>query len=428
MRGIQPTVAIVHYSAPPIVGGVEAVMAEHAHLLVEAGHPTMMVVGRGGGGGLPDEVLINVIPELDTEYPENVAIASAFDRGQLPPRFSAVSERIERGLGTALGPAGVVITHNVMTTHFNLPLTAALHRLIDQKRLPPTIVWCHDISRYVNPTSGFPQRAGSPWDLLRTYKPAATYVAVSHQRQRSLAQVLGCPEESIQVIPNGVNPAALLGLSDFGQSLMEECGLLGSDLILLMPVRITRAKNIEFGLHVAAILRDAGLRIRLIVTGPPDPHAPDRQAYFGQLRALRQALQLDQQAIFLYEGTSQRPGPLIIDDNMVGELYRVCDLILMPSHHEGFGMPVLEAGLVDKPVFATDMPVVEDFGEALINRIERDESPAQVAQRIMAWADRDKAYGLRRRVRQAYTWPTIFATMIEPLIATLAARTGERVS
>ena len=40
-------VALLHYSAPPIVGGVESVLAHHARLLSEAGHNVRVIAGRG---------------------------------------------------------------------------------------------------------------------------------------------------------------------------------------------------------------------------------------------------------------------------------------------------------------------------------------------------------------------------------------------
>ena len=118
---------------------------------------------------------------------------------------------------------------------------------------------------------------------MREYQPHLIYVTVSAQRQKTLADILGCSPDLIQVVPNGVDPSVLLGLSPSGAQRAEEFGLLSSDIILLMPIRITRAKNIEFALRVTAAIKDAGLRPRLVVTGPPDPHASKMDSYYSQL-------------------------------------------------------------------------------------------------------------------------------------------------
>src|SRR5690606_12542189 len=71
---------------------------------------------------------------------------------------------------------------------------------------------------------------------------------------------------------------------------MPYLGLLDAGLNVLMPVRVTQAKNIEYALRVTAALKAAGQRPRLIVTGPPDPHDAQSMACFRSLLALRQEL------------------------------------------------------------------------------------------------------------------------------------------
>jgi glycosyltransferase involved in cell wall biosynthesis len=365
------------------------------------------------------------IPEIDSEHPDNLEIAAELEAGRLSPKFEPLCAKIEHALVAALSTSAVVIAHNVLTMHFNLSLTAALYRLIQRPRPRRFIGWCHDVSRYVNPETGAPQRTGFPWDLLRRPPAAVTFVAVSRRRQAQLAAILNRPPETIRVVPNGVSSEAVLGLSDVGRDLTHTFGLLEADLVLLMPVRLTRAKNVEFALRITTALKALGLTPRLVVSGPPDPHSAGIEAYIDQLRALRRSLDLEREAFFVYEGTPARPEPLTLEMSVVGELYRLCDLVLMPSHSEGFGIPVLESGLADKPIFASAMPAVEAIGAAGVHLIGRDEAPESVAGRIQAWAEADGAQQLRRRVRQGYTWPAIFAREIEPLLVEVAGSPGQ---
>jgi mannosylglucosylglycerate synthase len=413
-----PRIIILHYTAPPIVGGVEAVMAEQGRLFRQAGFPVLMVAGRQDSArqSVADDVLI--IPGIDSESPEYLNLKPSIDAGKPSPEFSELQGRIEQALIQELQPTDIVIVHNALSTHFNLVLTAALLHLQELGSIQHMIAWCHDVSRYINPDSGVAQRSGFPWDSLRTRAPAITYVAVSHRRQRLLAQVLRCAPELIQVIPNGVNPAQLLGLSALGNELAEEWGLLDADLVILMPVRITRAKNIEFAVRVADFLKKAGIDLRLIVTGPPDPHVPEIRDLYEDLNQLRQSLNLSRDVIFAYDGTEKHKSPLVLEPSVVGELYRLSDLILMPSLREGFGLPVLEAGMASHPVFATHIPVIEELSD-FAYLIETDESAESVAVRIMNWAESDQAHRLRRQVRQLFTWQAIFSSKLMPLIQNL---------
>jgi glycosyltransferase involved in cell wall biosynthesis len=88
----------------------------------------------------------------------------------------------------------------------------------------------------------------------------------------------------------------------------------------------------------------------------------------------------------------------------------------MPSHREGFGMPVLEAGLVGIPVFSTPIPAAREIGDQDIILINSDDDPASVADQLLKWSEESSVHRLRRRVRQKYTWRSIFKRQIQPLL------------
>ncbi|MCA9871516.1 MAG: hypothetical protein KC487_14205, partial [Anaerolineae bacterium] len=66
----RPRTAILHYSAPPVVGGVEAVMLAHARTFVEAGLKVTVVAGRGDQAALPADADLALVPEIDSRHPE----------------------------------------------------------------------------------------------------------------------------------------------------------------------------------------------------------------------------------------------------------------------------------------------------------------------------------------------------------------------
>lgn len=411
----SPKSAIVHYTAPPVVGGVETVIQAHAQAFVGSGYPVTVVAGWGEQTALPSGAGFVRIPEMDSRYQEVAQVSAALEQGQIPAGFDGLLNRLIEALTATLSRFDIVIVHNVLTKHFNLPLTVALHRLLDAGIVCRCIAWCYDFT-WTSPHSRSKVHPGYPWDLLRTYRPDVTYVVVSQRRQRALAALLGCPPERIPVIYTGVDPRALLGLSVEGQALVTRLGLLESDLVLLMPVRVTQAKNIEHALHVAAALKARGCRPKLVVTGPPDPHDEQGMAYFRSLQALRQRLDIEEETCFVFESGPQPGQPFTIDARVVGDLYRMSDVVFMPSHREGFGMPVLEAGLVGVPVMCADIPAAEEIGGADVILFDVGQDPTHMADRILAWAGQSPVHRLRRRVRQNYTWRAIFHRHIEPLL------------
>jgi len=407
--------AMLHYTAPPVVGGVEAVIQAHAQAFVEAGYPVTVVAGWGEPSSLPPGAGFVRVPEIDSRYKKVAQMSASLEQGQVPEGFEGLLNRLIEALTATLSRFDNVIVHNVFTKHFNLPLTAALHYLLDAGAIRRCIAWCHDFT-WTSPSSRSKVHPGYPWDLLRTRRADVTYVVVSKRRQRALAALFECPAEEISVIYNGVDPTALMGLSAEGQALATRLGLLECDLVLLMPVRVTRAKNIEYALRVVAALKARDCRPKLILTGPPDPHDVESMTYFRLLQTMRRELGVEQEMRFVFESGPDPDEPYTIDSQVVGDLFRASDVMFMPSHREGFGMPVLEAGLLGMPVFCTPVPAAEEIGGADVHMFDADDDPARVAERILDWVRGNPLHRLRGRVRQSYTWSAIFERDIKLLL------------
>jgi mannosylglucosylglycerate synthase len=159
---------------------------------------------------------------------------------------------------------------------------------------------------------------------------------------------------------------------------------------------------------------------RFLVTGPPDPHDSGGQQLLADWRALRSALHLEAEAFFATEQGPDPEVPRVLSVNVVRDLYEACDVILVPSLSEGFGIPLIEAGLLGRPVFCADIPPFREIGSRQVYRFKLEDEPAGVARRIAAWAQRDRAYQHRRRVWRYYTWRAVRRQHIEPLIDRLA--------
>ncbi len=413
----KPTVAIVHYSLPPVIGGVEAVIKAHAELLVDQGYALTLVGGRGQETALPRTAELVKIAAVDSRHPEILAAGVQLESGTVSDNFAALTDRLYQKLAPVLNPCDHVIIHNVFTKRFNLPLTAALHQLLDDGVLQHAVAWCHDFD-WTSPRSREKVHPGQPWDLLRTYRPAVDYVVVSEERQQTLAELFDVSPETIQVIYNGVNPRVLLGLSEEGAELVERLGLLNAGLILLMPVRVTHAKNIEFALRVVAALKERSFDVKLILTGPPDPHDEASMDYYHTLQDLRAELDVEEEMRFVFESGPDPDAHYTIDEDVVADLLRVSDVVFMPSHREGFGMPVLEAGLIGLPVMSTDVPAARELAAEEYIPVEEDAPPEDAAARLVSWAEQSRVHRLRRRVRRQYTWQAIYQHRIQSLLRT----------
>lgn len=402
-------VALLHYTAPPVVGGVEQVLGQHARLLAEAGHAVRIVAGRGGPPGGPAAIVR--VPRADTRHPEVVRVQAELAEGRASPAFTALAAALADDVGAALAGADVVIAHNVASLSRNLALTAALHDVVARPGAPRLVLWHHDLA-WALPTYRRSLHDGPPWDLLRRPWPGATQVTISEPRRVQLAQLHGIPLEAIRVVPNGIDLPALLGLAPTTMAIARAAGLLDLDPLLLLPARITPRKNVELALRVVAALRATGRpKAGLVVTGPVDPHDATAGAYFDALLRLRRALELEAAAVFLAES---RDGPA--REAVVHDLYRLADLLLLPSHDEGFGIPLLEAAAHRMPIVCSDLPVLRDLAGDAAVYVSSAADPAEVAALVLARLDRDPLVAFSRRVRTEFSWEAIYRHGIAPLV------------
>lgn len=404
-------ILILHYAAPPIVGGVEVTIYHHARLLAKAGQEVCVIAGRGEA--FHPAVAFHRIPEVDSRHPEVLAVGEALARGEVPAAFATLRDRLAEQLRPLLADSAVCIVHNAVTLHKNLPLTAAL-RLLADEGVTHLIAWCHDFA-WQDALYTSDLHPGYPWDLLRTPWPGVWYVVVSAHRRARLAELLELPEEAIRVVHPGVDVVEFLKLEPTTGELIKRLDLLAADPLMLLPARITRRKNIEFAVRVTAALIAYKPQATLLVTGPPGPHNPANVAYLESLRDLREGLEMTGRVHFLYE-CGEGETTLHVTDAMMADLYRLADAVLFPSRREGFGIPVLEAGLARLPIFCADIVPFHESGEGVAHFFSLDESPPQIARRIAAFLAKDRAHRMRRRILRRYTWSAILDREIMPLL------------
>src|SRR5262249_30307898 len=117
-------IAILHYTSPPTVGGVESTIAYHARGLANAGYTVRIISGHGANFDSRVETWID--PLFNSTHPDILQLKKDLDKGQVTPDFWALVDTLRTELKAALTDCDVCIVHNVCTLHKNLPLTAAL--------------------------------------------------------------------------------------------------------------------------------------------------------------------------------------------------------------------------------------------------------------------------------------------------------------
>ena len=153
-------------------------------------------------------------------------------------------------------------------------------------------------------------------------KKADAVTVISENTKRELLRFTKCDPEKIRVIPDFVDPA----FRPSGREVPNQ------------PPRVlfigsTPNKNLE-----RLIMALEGLPVRLEIVGVPDEK---------QLRLLQQ-YHID-----------YRQSSGLTQEELLAK-YEECDLLAFPTTYEGFGLPIVEAQAVGRPVLTSDLPPMND--------------------------------------------------------------------
>lgn len=403
-------IAILHYSIPPIVGGVESVIAHHARQMSADGRSVRLIAARGES--LNEQIPLTIIPLADSRHARVTVMKDQLDRGEVTKDFESLRDELVEQLQTALSGADILIAHNVCSLNKNLALTAALHQLHTSasRKLPRLILWHHDLA-WTTPRYQPELHNGYPWDMLRTDWGEITHVVVSELRRRELSDLMKLEPASIHVIPNGVDAARFYKLESQTQTLLEQTKLLDAAPILLLPVRVTPRKNIELALHTLAELQKQFPNAALVVTGPLGPHNGDNLKYFEMLTSLRTQLGLQGSVHFLAELVDS-----FLPDEVIADFYRISDALFFPSREEGFGIPLIEAAFGHLPAFCADIPPLRELGLNDAIFFSPDEDPVKVAGMLAEYFQSALPARLAMRVRSSFRWEAIYHQHIAPIL------------
>lgn len=401
-------IAILHYSVPPVVGGVESVIAHHARLISKNGHSVRLIAARGDA--LNEQTPLVKIPLADSRHERVIEVKAELDQGKVTQKFIVLRENLTNDLKVALVGVDTLIVHNVCSLNKNLALTAALYELHISNLLPNLIVWHHDLA-WTTPRYLPELHDGYPWDLLRTDWGKVSHVVVSALRRDELSSLMKLSPDSIRVIPNGVDVKSFYKLNAVTMSLASQTGVFDSEPILLLPVRVTPRKNIELALNTLAELKKTFPKAALVITGPLGPHNANNVKYFEMLVDLRAQLGLEGSVHFfaeLYDG--------YLSDDVISDFYRISDALFFPSREEGFGIPLIEAAFSHLPVFCADIHPLRELALNDAIYFSPDEEPKNIARMLESYFGSSPRARLAMRVRSSYSWEKIYSLYLAPLL------------
>ena len=265
---------------------------------------------------------------------------------------------------------------------------------------------------------------GKPFGALfgsrRVLEDADYVICVGRSEMEKARQAL--PHDRVAYLPNGVDCARYAAGN--GAAFRAKHGIPASAFVVLNISRIDPQKNQRLLVEAFVRLQAQCPAARLIMIGPETD-----AEYAAQLREFIAAQGL---------GASVRllPG-LRNDEPDLIDAYHACDVFVLPSRHEPFGIVVLEAWSAGRPVVASAVgglcgliredetgwfidPNAAAAAEALADKLQRLATTPAACERLAAAGQRE--------ARTRYDWPEIHRQLETLYQAAEAHRAGKAMA
>ncbi len=313
---------------------------------------------KWGGGGLGRyvEELVTELQKIDTEHRFVLFLKREnFDACKLTnPRFEKVladvhwyTAKEQLVMPKLIDRAGLDLFHY---PHWNVPLFAKT----------PFVVTIHDLILLEDPNSARAttlgpvryavKRLGYKTVLTHAMKKSKAIIAVSHFVKNSILKHFDVPATKLHVIYEGVtsNEMGSGRESRILDSRPDPIPAITTPYFLYVGSAYPH-KNLESLLHAFSFFVKKYPDVKLVLVGKED-------VFYKKLQKELEEIDIKNDAV-VFTG--------FVPDTVLEELYAHASLYVFPSHHEGFGLPPLEAMAHGVPVASSNRgPLPEILGDA----------------------------------------------------------------
>ena len=278
-------------------------------------------------------------------------------------RYSQFPRRETRDGIEVLRPRTIMFPRNLLFPLYGFPFYLALRRCVREmgSEFPIDLIHAHTafpdalaavmLGRALDRPTLITLHGGDVTTYMRRYlirrqglwavSNADRVIAVSNSLRRTLVDEWGAEGQKVTVIPNGVDVSRFTPLPQ--PEARDRLGLHGDAPLVLYVGAISRPKGIDYLLRAFKLLREDRDSVGLVLVGEGD--------YAPSAATLARELGIDRSVMFAGKSANEEM-PLWMN---------ACDVVVLPSLSEGFGVVLIEAMACGKPVVATACGGPEDI-------------------------------------------------------------------
>jgi glycosyltransferase involved in cell wall biosynthesis len=376
---LKPSVLMLAWEYPPrIIGGLARVVGSLSEQLAHTGWDVHVVTCDHPGSAEHETVgqvhVHRVKTQTDTT-PDFLTWVNRLNFGLLQYAIPLHREN----------PFSIIHAHDwmvtdsawVMKASYDLPLVATIHAT-EAGRMHGIH---NDLQRYIHQAE---------WRL--TYESWSVIVNSAHM-SAELQYSFTLPANKTIVIPNGTDPEAFAFA--FEPSSFRNSFAAPDEKLILFVGRLVVEKGVQVLLSAAPKILSAWPNTKILIVGTG--------YYQDELKKQAYHLGIQNQVNFLG----------YVSDEELKKLYRIADVVCIPSLYEPFGIVALEGMAAKVPVVTSDTGGLSDFVEHMVTGVTTYTGDSgslswgilevlrnsDLAARLVA-----EAY---RRIKQTYNWQAI---------------------
>jgi glycosyltransferase involved in cell wall biosynthesis len=224
--------------------------------------------------------------------------------------------------------------------HFNVPIMYN----------KPFVVTIHDLTHTKFPgkkKSRIFHRLAYNAVLAAAVRKSKSIIAVSQSTKNEILEYFGVAKDKIAVVYEGANE--LYSMMDKQEAFEQVHNSFGISKPFILYVGVWRRyKNLPALAEAFDRCVEAGLNMELVLAGEPDPFYPEIKEAVYRIKNKDRIRELGR-----------------VSDEELKSLYNACNLFVLPSQHEGFGLTALEAAGCGAPIACSDISTLREvMGQA----------------------------------------------------------------